>query len=165
MDTEPLEYWQRKWTQDLAPWHLQMPHASLVKHHDRLFRGKRCCVLVPFCGQTVDLKWLYDKGHEVVGVEGTTEAIEKFFKRFGLPHTKSEYGDGFRYQTTDGRLTILCRNFFTLRDEQYEKSFDCVWVSELQQMDCNRQVFRIAQPWWRTTRKSANCSQQLSSAF
>lgn len=123
-----LAFWKDKfWSVQRSPWHLRAPHAQLVANAAKLLiKGAR--VLVPLCGKSVDLKWLYESGYNVVGVEGTQEAIEEFFRDTGLEHTSGPFGDaGLIYQTPDKRLTILRANFFTLEHPDYVNSFDSVW--------------------------------------
>lgn len=127
---DTLNYWKESfWLQkDIPlPWHQTTPHPKLLKYADK-FLVKAARVLVPLCGKTLDLKWLYENGYEVVGVEGTEFAIEEFFKDTKLEFSKAPYGDGgLIYQTPDKRLTILRTNFFTLSDANYVATFDSVW--------------------------------------
>ena len=125
----PVEFWgDNFWKKDSSPWHVSLPHPSLLKYSDIVFKQKGVRVLVPLCGKSIDLKWLYDQGCDVVGVECVTEAIEKFFAENKLEFTKEPFGvDGVRYQTNDKRLTILQCNFFKLDNEEYVNTFDVVW--------------------------------------
>lgn len=40
-------------------------------------------VLVPLCGKSVDLRYLYDLGHTVIGIEAIEAAAEQFFLENG----------------------------------------------------------------------------------
>lgn len=66
-------------------WHRSQPYGILVKHYDQFIgvsgsqaksdgAHQRYRVLVPLCGKTLDMPFLADKGHEVVGVEGCETA-------------------------------------------------------------------------------------------
>lgn len=121
-------FWKDQcWSQKKTAWHMDEPHPQLVANRERLlFTSAR--VLVPLCGKSVDLKWLYDHGYDVVGVEGVEEPILTFFDEHQLQFTKAPLGDdGFAYQTLDKKLTILQCNLFTLEDSKYVSSIDCVW--------------------------------------
>lgn len=125
-----LEFWKAKfWSQDKSPWHVKDVHHRLLEHRERFLGDVPVRVLVPLCGKSVDLKWLYQAGHEVVGVEGSDKAIREFFDESGLELSVSPYcqNGGQIFQTTDKRLTIICGNFFTVSDPIYLNSFDCVW--------------------------------------
>ncbi|KAI1289341.1 Thiopurine S-methyltransferase [Halotydeus destructor] len=120
-----LDFWNDNfWNQGRSPWHIAHPHKQLVAHQDALFGNGQVRVLVPLCGKTVDMKYIYDLGHEVVGVEGSSEAIELFFKESGIEYTVCD--DKITYQSLDKKLTIVKHNFFTLAGD-WVKSFDCVW--------------------------------------
>ena len=54
-------------------------------------------VLVPLCGKSVDMAWLAEKGHIVVGVEGVQTAIEQFSKE-SVP---------MRQSSNDGQLWLV----------------------------------------------------------
>lgn len=43
-------------------------------------REQQQCVAFPLCGKTVDMMAVLDAGHCVIGIEGSTTAIETFFK-------------------------------------------------------------------------------------
>ncbi|KAI1289342.1 Thiopurine S-methyltransferase [Halotydeus destructor] len=125
LTSSTLRFWNDEfWSQGLYPWHSKKPNEHLLLNKERFLGRDKVRVLVPLCGKTVDLKWLYEQGHEVVGVEGITEAIEQFFADTEIEYTVS--GDGKSYQTLDKRLTILHQDFFTLAGN-YTNYFDCVW--------------------------------------
>lgn len=67
-----LQFWNDLWANNKNHWHIERPHQMLVKYENWLRIVENCNdvrVLVPLCGKSVDLKWLYDRGYEVVGVE------------------------------------------------------------------------------------------------
>ncbi|KAI1290443.1 putative thiopurine S-methyltransferase [Halotydeus destructor] len=120
-----LKFWHDKyWDKNFTPWQLTEPHKHLVANKDLLLGEGKVRVLVPLCGKTVDLKYLYDLGHEVVGVEGCAEAAKQFFKENGIDYVLGN--DGITYQSLDKRLTIVNQNFFTVAGD-YVHYFDCVW--------------------------------------
>lgn len=69
--------WKERWNTENTPW--VYPEANqdffrdYEKLHKRLSFGKD--VLVPLCGNSPVLRFLYDQGHCVVGVEYVREAI------------------------------------------------------------------------------------------
>ncbi len=44
-------------------------------------------ILVPLCGKSLDLHWLYQHGHSVVGVELSGLAAKQFFEENGIQYT------------------------------------------------------------------------------
>jgi thiopurine S-methyltransferase len=69
-------------------------------------------VLVPLCGKSLDMLWLAEQGHEVVGVELSPVAVSAFFRENHLQPVRRAVGKFIRWQ--HGRLSILCGDFFSL---------------------------------------------------
>jgi thiopurine S-methyltransferase len=72
------EFWNERWQQRHIGFHLGHPHDWLVAAHERFPAASR--IYVPLCGKTVDLVWLRDQGHEVIGCEFVASAIQDFFR-------------------------------------------------------------------------------------
>ncbi|MBT9097171.1 thiopurine S-methyltransferase [Methylovulum psychrotolerans] len=75
-----------------------------------LVRGSR--VFVPLCGKSLDMIWLAQQGHEVIGVELSPIAVRAFFRENHLKPTRRRVGQFTLWQ--QGRLSILCGDFFSL---------------------------------------------------
>lgn len=80
-----MDRWNDRWQRGNISWHRSQPYGILVKHYDQFIgvsgsqaksdgAHQRYRVLVPLCGKTLDMPFLADKGHEVVGVEGCETA-------------------------------------------------------------------------------------------
>jgi thiopurine S-methyltransferase len=69
-------------------------------------------VFVPLCGKSLDLLWLYQQGHKILGVEVSELAVDSFFSENGLTYNRFEK-DGFQYYQVE-RLAILQGDFFNL---------------------------------------------------
>ncbi|XP_018027458.1 thiopurine S-methyltransferase-like [Hyalella azteca] len=95
-----MDFWDNRWATGKTEWHVSDFHPCLVKYAGEVLQGRDKRVLVPLCGKTLDLLWLYKSGHRVVGVEG----VEKIVQEFGEEHkldfrlTKTAYGK--TYQVT-----------------------------------------------------------------
>lgn len=72
------EFWSERWAQGQIGFHKPAAHDLLLEHHGELADHQR--VYVPLCGKSVDLVWLRDRGHDVVGCEFVGAAVEAFFK-------------------------------------------------------------------------------------
>ena len=59
----------------------------MVEHWSAIGAPEGCEVLVPLCGKTLDMHWLAEQGHGVVGLELVEQAVEAFFDEAGLPPT------------------------------------------------------------------------------
>jgi len=80
-------------------------------------------VFVPLCGKSLDLVWLYNQGHEIVGVEGFQNVVEEFYKENNIPFTTSE---DKLFKSTDGRIQIHVGDLFAFSSKTLG-SFDAVY--------------------------------------
>ena len=72
------DFWSERWTTGQIGFHQPRAHDMLVAHHEAGLRGRQR-VYVPLCGKSVDLLWLRDHGHDVVGSEFVGHAVDAFF--------------------------------------------------------------------------------------
>jgi len=103
-------FWHERWAQQQIGFHLDHPNPLLLKHAGLMPAGSR--VLVPLCGKALDLAWLAERGHGVVGVELSDLAVRAFFDEQKLAASESALGPFKRF--TAGALEILCGDFFAL---------------------------------------------------
>jgi thiopurine S-methyltransferase len=83
-------------------------------------------ILVPLCGKTVDMKWLFDEGHRVVGAEASRLAIEDFFKEQSLQYTTETKNGIPVFVEKSGGIIIYCCDFYDFT-KTGESSFDAIW--------------------------------------
>ena len=105
-------FWQRRWARNEIGFHLNEVNPYLCRHWPelRLTEGGR--VLVPLCGKSLDMIWLAQRGHAVLGVELSERAVEDFFREQGLNAELSVQGEFRVYRA--GTLEIRCGDFFAL---------------------------------------------------
>eukprot|EP00057_Strongylocentrotus_purpuratus_P003075 XP_003725864.2 PREDICTED: uncharacterized protein LOC100892034 [Strongylocentrotus purpuratus] len=90
-----LEDWLEQWKKGKTRFTMKVPNRMLVKHYDKLVEGKTNPVFfLPCCGKSLDIKWLADKGHSVVGVEIAEMACRQFFESHDLKYEEEEIKDG-----------------------------------------------------------------------
>ncbi|KAG0436061.1 hypothetical protein HPB47_018166 [Ixodes persulcatus] len=90
-DMPQFEYWTNRWNNGDTPWQRDGVYPLLEKNQDVIFAGKQDAqVYVPMCGKAPDLKWFYDKGHRVVGVEFIEAVARSFFVDNCLPLDETE---------------------------------------------------------------------------
>ncbi|KAI9565668.1 hypothetical protein GHT06_009460 [Daphnia sinensis] len=125
---ERVEYWSKRWQVEDAPWHKTDVNRFLVSYFDRVQQIKegKLRIFVPLCGKSHDLKWIYDQGHEVVGLDGVEKPILEFFQEQGLTYTKGSNGAMQFYISDDGRLKIYHSDLFAL-DTSVCGKFDGIW--------------------------------------
>ncbi|CAN8005830.1 unnamed protein product, partial [Ixodes pacificus] len=101
----------------------------LKKHQDVILAGKEDAqVFVPLCGKAVELKWFYEKGHRVVGVEVVEAPVREFFHENTLPCEESfcPVLNCKILQTPDKRLRIFICNIFDF-NTSCAGPMDVVW--------------------------------------
>ncbi|KAK2714016.1 probable thiopurine S-methyltransferase isoform X2 [Artemia franciscana] len=127
MGDDRVEYWSKRWGNKDIGWHKTGVNNFLSNHIGKLTDGKNnLAFLIPLCGKTIDMKWLYDLGHTVVGIEGVEQAILDFFKEQSLEYVRTE-GAGFSlFKTPDSRLKIYLTDLFKIPTNVLGK-FDAIW--------------------------------------
>lgn len=100
-------FWEDQWATGRIGFHQGRPHVLLTEFVDKLDGKKR--ILVPLCGKAVDLRYLAERGHEVVGIELVRDAIDAFFAEQKIVATEVTVGP-FR-GLTGGGITLLAGDF------------------------------------------------------
>jgi thiopurine S-methyltransferase len=87
------DFWHDRWRTAQIGFHRSSVDENLVHHWRDLSLPKAARVLVPLCGKSLDLLWLRDQGHAVVGIDLSDIALQAFFvengvaaRRRALPH-------------------------------------------------------------------------------
>jgi thiopurine S-methyltransferase len=108
-------FWLDKWATQQIGFHQDEINPMLIAHHHRLTGGKPCRVLVPLCGKSLDMTWLADQGHEVIGIEFVPEAVEQFFRSLELtPYRRQQLGEDV---SEAGKYTLFRADFFDVLPE------------------------------------------------
>ncbi|XP_069127814.1 probable thiopurine S-methyltransferase [Argopecten irradians] len=121
--------WNERWKKEQTQFHVPKVHPMLEKHIDRLTDGKtNLRIFVPLCGKSIDLKWLADQGHEVVGCDCSETGCKEVFERDNIPYT-NEYRHNVKsklLKATDRKLSLYVGDFFNLQRKELGE-FDCIW--------------------------------------
>lgn len=80
-------------------------------------------VFVPLAGKSLDMLWLAERGHRVLGVELSPLAVEQFFAEQGLTPTRRESRYGIHYVADN--IELICGDAFALDAEALA---DCAGV-------------------------------------
>ncbi|KAK8777151.1 hypothetical protein V5799_029503 [Amblyomma americanum] len=74
------------------------------------------------------MKWFYDHGHQVVGVEIAEKPVRDFFHENNLPVVESHCSatESKNFQSLDGRLIVYCTDIFAFLSSQ-PPPMDVVW--------------------------------------
>lgn len=133
MDLENRQTWEKDWKKNTPAWHRKYVSPMLIKHYDDFTSGrKNLRVLVPLCGKSLDMIWLADQGHAVIGVEMIRKAIETFFEENKLEYfmntaQTSAGGEYSLFKAKQKDITLIECNIFDLSRELYQQKFDCIW--------------------------------------
>lgn len=124
--------WKAKWKADDIAFHQPQIHPHLIRFWPQLALPEGATVLVPLCGKSLDLGWLHQQGHRVIGVELSHIAIAAFFAERGLQPQRQRLGRFQRYWA--GTLELWCGDLFDLRREdlgEVAAVYDCAALTAL----------------------------------
>ena len=130
-ETEPT--WQDYWDGETPLWQLDNPNPDLVKYFpDFLKDGKTAQgrrVFIPLCGRNLDVKWFYDQGFTVVGVDFVEKPIRKFFGEHSIPVNVQELESGYKvFTSSDKRLSLIVGDLFGVDENLVGGKFDYFYV-------------------------------------
>ena len=108
------EFWLERWREGRTGFHRDAPMPLLLQYWPTLALPQGGRVLVPLCGKTLDMCWLAEQGHRVLGVELSPLAVEQFFAEHGLTPTRRESPMGVHHVT--GNIEIIEGDVFALDD-------------------------------------------------
>ena len=109
------EFWLGKWELDEIGFHQEAVNEMLQAHWPEVGVPEGASVLVPLCGKSLDMCWLAEQGHRVVGVEISPLACEAFFAALGVePRIETV---GALHIMSAGPYRILQGDFFSAAPE------------------------------------------------
>lgn len=126
---EPKEYWSHVWKQERPLWQQEGVTKLLSDNKEAIFAGKTGArVFIPLCGKAHELKWFYDLGHSVIGVEFVEECVRSYFTESGLEMEEATCPVIKRkiLRTPDHRLQVFICNIFEYKRE-CAGPVDIVW--------------------------------------
>ena len=106
------DFWHNRWENNLTGFHLDDVNENLKDNWSALKLKAGTRVFVPLCGKTLDLIWLAEQGHEVVGIELSPLAAEAFFFENKLVAKHSQI-DGMDVWQSE-KISIFTGDFFDL---------------------------------------------------
>jgi len=128
---EHNEMWKKKWEDGHSRWHLGKVNTCLMESFPRLddghLKGKR--ILVPLCGKTEDMRWFYEKGMSVVGIDVAEQAVKEFFTENNFDYkveTSTSLPDCHVYRHNERMSIVLC-DLFQVNVEAVGGKFDYFW--------------------------------------
>lgn len=86
------DYWLDRWQRGDIPFHQPQVNADLRQYWPDLKLPPSASVFVPLCGKSIDMSWLRERGHGVIGVELASSAIAEFYAAEGLRPVRAAAG-------------------------------------------------------------------------
>lgn len=106
------EFWLERWQNSEIGFHQVKVQPALKAHWPHLSLAGDATVLVPLCGKSIDMTWLADRGHRVIGAELSQRAVDDFFSEQGIvPSARIE--GAFNVKSAGG-ISIWRGDFFAL---------------------------------------------------
>ncbi len=110
------DYWLKSWKQNKIGFHQHEINGHLSSFWKQLNAEDQSQVFVPLCGKSLDLLWLHQQGHHVIGAEISAIAIRDFFVENKLIFNSRQQNDLQVWESE--HLTILQDDFFKLTAHQ-----------------------------------------------
>ncbi|MGM8899410.1 MULTISPECIES: thiopurine S-methyltransferase [unclassified Psychrobacter] len=113
------EFWQSRWQEGRIGFHQSEVNPLLIKYFNHLNLPAGSRVLVPLCGKSIDMVWLAEHGHDVVGVELVETAIQEFFAEQNIFPTVHQHADNpaikyYQGQLAEQTITLWVADIFAL---------------------------------------------------
>lgn len=84
-----MTLWHERWVTEQIGWHRTVYNDMMVKHWASIDAKPNGTVLVPLCGKSLDMVWLAERGHDVIGLEMVELAVKTFFQERNLTPEKA----------------------------------------------------------------------------
>ncbi|MCH8568417.1 MAG: hypothetical protein LAT67_09145 [Balneolales bacterium] len=110
-------YWESRWIKDKTGFHASKPEVALEEFWNYEPKDGFLNVAVPLCGKTMDMIWLAEKGHSVIGIEFIKKACEDFFTEShsltGAPEVQV-FPRGIRYSSPNINVQLIQGDYLKL---------------------------------------------------
>jgi thiopurine S-methyltransferase len=102
--------WQQCWREQQTDFHQKEVNRLLTRFWRGLDLAVGSRVFVPLCGKSLDMIWLAQQGHEVIGLELSPVAVRAFFRENHMQASRRIVGQFTLWQS--GKISILCGDYF-----------------------------------------------------
>lgn len=125
-----LGEWEERWEEGRTGFHQPQVHKMLESNIDKVLAGRTGVrFFFPLCGKAVDMKWLADMGHSVVGVEISTKAIKQFFEENNMTYSEEPVPaiPGAKvYKSSEKNISLYQCNLYSF-SSSIEGQFGAIW--------------------------------------
>lgn len=105
-------FWHDKWHQQQIGFHQQQINPFLAHYWSQLALPAASRVFVPLCGKSLDMCFLAEQGHQVIGCELNDLAVQQFFSDNQLAMTRTSAGEHQHYHTE--QISLYQGDIFSL---------------------------------------------------
>lgn len=124
------EDWKHKWEIRNIGFHEKNIHPLLAEFLNEMLAGRtKLNIFFPLCGKAVDMKWLADMGHNIVGVDVSEIGLKEFFADHNIPYTEeavAEIPEAKVFKSASGNISLYCCSIYDISDLVIGK-FDGMW--------------------------------------
>ena len=106
------DFWHEMWASGEVGFHQKQVNAFLTEFWPKLNLRSNAEILVPLCGKTLDMLWLREAGHSVIGVELSQKALDEFLHENNLNADLAKHDKFCGYELPE--MKLLCGDFFHL---------------------------------------------------
>ncbi|MEM7613310.1 MAG: thiopurine S-methyltransferase [Pseudomonadota bacterium] len=110
--------WHDRWQDNRIGFHADAVNAHLIAYWPTLGIDAQTPVFVPLAGKSLDMLWLREQGHPVVGIELSPIAVRDFFAEADLEPSIEQVGELQRWHANG--ITLWCGDYFALRAKNLE---------------------------------------------
>jgi thiopurine S-methyltransferase len=107
--------WLKRWENREIGFNQKSANPFMVQYFRHLNLENKGRVFVPLCGKTIDITWFLEKGHDVVAIELSEQAVIELFEELGSTPEVSEHGDLKLYRHNN--LDVFVGDIFHLTNE------------------------------------------------
>jgi thiopurine S-methyltransferase len=121
------DFWHERWQSGQIGFHQSAVHPFLERWWPRLGLEPTARVYVPLCGKSLDMAWLAERGHRVVGSELSPIAISDFFAGCRLTPSIRRTGEftvhaAGPYEIFEGDALALAPELLGIVDATYDRA-------------------------------------------
>ncbi|MGX9462658.1 thiopurine S-methyltransferase [Shewanella sp. A14] len=131
-------FWHKKWQLQQIGFHQNQVNPFLVKYWSLLELTEKSEVFVPLCGKSLDMFYLAEQGHGVLGCELNAIAVEHFFTDNDLVYHVNDIDEHAVFSTD--QVTLYQGDIFTLPPSLtssisgfYDRAALIAWPEEMRQ--------------------------------
>lgn len=104
------KFWLERWQSNQIGFHQAEHNKLLLEFWPALGVPDGARVFVPLCGKSLDMRWLAERGHSVLGVELAEMAVNAFFQGRSVEQGVVDRFVSYR----DDNIEVLLGDFFDL---------------------------------------------------